>query len=46
MQKWIKKNRIIKVEKRKMKYPDEIDLMSFFECEPVSLDSSDVSFFL
>lgn len=28
-----------------MKYPDEVDLMSFFECEPRSLDSNDIPFF-
>ncbi|GGF31903.1 hypothetical protein [Echinicola rosea] len=28
-----------------MKYPDEVDLMSFFECEPISLDSHEVPFF-
>ncbi|GAL82703.1 hypothetical protein JCM19274_3841 [Algibacter lectus] len=28
-----------------MKYPDEVDLMSFFECEPTSLDSNNIPFF-
>ena len=28
-----------------MKYPDEVDLMSFFECEPISLDNENVPFF-
>lgn len=28
-----------------MKYPDEVDLMSFFECEPTSLDTENVPFF-
>lgn len=28
-----------------MKYPDEVDLMSFFECEPISLDAENVPFF-
>lgn len=28
-----------------MKYPDEVDLMSLFECEPTFIDSLDVPFF-
>ncbi|MBB6326659.1 hypothetical protein FHS59_002287 [Algoriphagus iocasae] len=33
------------VANKRMKYPDEVDFMSFFECEPMSLDSDDVPFF-
>ena len=33
------------VANRKMKYPEEVDIMSFFECEPTFLDSEEVPFF-